>query len=442
MPDTLDIIRRLRAEEGPPPEPIPEQPDIQFFQSTPDYDWMGEGGVRLRDEGGRGPRMEPEDRPEPPPLQWIPEYEGEFEELMRRNPIAYHRPTYAEPTNYDEFARKQFLGGKQKEADEKRRWDEWNRTLNKEQMAPWRERQLELLDLDEARTANELILGQMERESKARKEDIQEARREEAIRIPRGIGSWDKIIGPPGVQTKPSKIFPGKPPSDDELSDLQDFDKFWNFIVQQNYGGQDPLKINPSDAREEAETAIRDMNAQFLYDYETYGHLQKDPTATFKYKKLTTAIKEAGDRAEKSAEKLREMAKGDRATTMKVYEEHKKELKEKEKVIEEHGPKGKWKPQDKRKYDNAVSALRSLEQAQATGNIMNEKKFNQLKTKYETTMWDIEKEYMSRPISEGLRYMKGTTDPDEIRRKADILASPPYNWTKDELIQLKKAMGY
>lgn len=150
----------------------------------------------------------------------------------------------------------------------------------------------------------------------------------------KGIGKWGKIIGPPEaaatrVKPKAESPYPGAPPTDENLADLKKFNKFWDAHVQENWGGQDPLKFIPAEARKAAEQPLKDKNAQFIYDYETYGDKQMGPAATFKYKQLQKEIKQAGDLAEKKAEESRNNARREQVLALNFWKENtKKDVRE------------------------------------------------------------------------------------------------------------------
>ncbi|MEW6187858.1 MAG: hypothetical protein AB1585_19185 [Thermodesulfobacteriota bacterium] len=142
----------------------------------------------------------------------------------------------------------------------------------------------------------------------------------------KGMGDWGKVIGPPEAAARPKKQekiaspFPGKPPSDDDLEDLREFNTFWSVYAGEKYGGQDPLTtIKPLEIRTRAEQALVDQNAQFIHDYEKYGAGQLGPESTTRYKRLMEGIKKAGDRAEAEAKEEIRRAEKDRAEALDFF---------------------------------------------------------------------------------------------------------------------------
>lgn len=145
----------------------------------------------------------------------------------------------------------------------------------------------------------------------------------------KGFGKWGKIIGPPEAAITPKKAkepapYPGPPPDEEQIQGYKDFSKFWNTHVREAYGGNDPLKNNPAEARKAAEQPLKDDNAQFIYDYETYGAKQMGADATARYNRLQKQIKEAGDLAEKQANNAYHMATRDQSTALQFFKEKNK----------------------------------------------------------------------------------------------------------------------
>lgn len=138
----------------------------------------------------------------------------------------------------------------------------------------------------------------------------------------KGYGKWGKIIGPPeaAVPAKKESPYPGPPPTDEQTGDLNNFKKFWNAHVQENWGGIDPLKMNPGDAREAAEKAVKDKNDIVLFQYENYGPANEQEK--LKYTSIMKQIKDAGDLAEKKAEETRNNARREQVLALDFWKQN------------------------------------------------------------------------------------------------------------------------
>lgn len=263
----------------------------------------------------------------------------------------------------------------------------------------------------------------------------------------KGYGKWGKIIGPPeaGItSTKPKEKspFPGAPPSENDLTDLKHFDKFLGHLDQQGFLKKSDLNLNPVDTRKAAEQPLKDQNAQFLYDYETYGAKQMGADSTARYNRLQKQIKEAGDLAEEGAKNAHTIARQNQGLALDFFKAHRKDLAE----------KGKMSKEDQQELISIQQEKTALRRD--TQNIMLSDQDQKDAKDQLGRLEDREKQLLKkeggsqaqpggkqRSISKGLDFMKGTTDKNEIMKKANILKTQ-YGWSKEELNRLGQELGF
>ena len=89
---------------------------------------------------------------------------------------------------------------------------------------------------------------------------------------------------------------PGPKPSQGQISEMDEFNKFWGSHLAEHYGGEDPLKTNPADASEKAMAEARKKHEQKLLFRDLYGK-EKDVDYAAIEKEITQAGKTAEDKA-------------------------------------------------------------------------------------------------------------------------------------------------
>jgi hypothetical protein len=261
----------------------------------------------------------------------------------------------------------------------------------------------------------------------------------------KGYGKWGKIIGPPEAavtakaKPKEESPYPGQPPSDEQIGDYQKFNGLWNAHVQKNWGGQDPLKLNPIDAREAAVKPLKEQNAQFIYDYETYGPQQMGQDATLRYNRLQKQIKETGDLTEEKIKNAQAIAHQEKTSAYNFYEKFKKEQAE----------LGKLSKEDQQELISMRQEMTSLRR-DAKDIMLSPAEKSEAQTRL-TALQQRESQILKkegggqtktgRSIEKGLTYMKGITDRNEIVKRAGVLAKQ-YGWSKEELNRLGKELGF
>jgi hypothetical protein len=89
---------------------------------------------------------------------------------------------------------------------------------------------------------------------------------------------------------------PGPKPSEGQLSEMDQFNKFWGAHVAEHYGGEDPLSQNPGEAAEKAMEEARKKHELKLFHRDLYGK-EKDVDYAAIEKEITQAGKTAEDKA-------------------------------------------------------------------------------------------------------------------------------------------------
>ncbi len=258
----------------------------------------------------------------------------------------------------------------------------------------------------------------------------------------KGYGKWGKIIGPPEAaleKPKPKKEspYPGAPPSEGDLTDLKEFDKFLGHLDQTGFLKKADLSANPVDARKVAEQPLKDQNAQFIYDYETYGAKQMGADSTLRYNRLQKQIKEAGDLAEEGAKNAHTIARQNQSLALDFFKAHRKDLSEKGKMSKEDQQELVSIRQEK------TALRRDMKDTMLSDQDQKDAK-EQLRTIEVREKQLLKKEVggqTRRSIEKGLSFMKGTTDKNEVMKKANILKTQ-YGWSKEELNRLGQELGF
>jgi hypothetical protein len=102
---------------------------------------------------------------------------------------------------------------------------------------------------------------------------------------------------------------PGPKPSQGQLSEMDEFNKFWGAHLAEHYDGEDPTKNNPTEVGEKARAEARKNHEQKLLFRDLYGK-EKDVD----YTAIEKEIEQVGKTAE-------EKAKWDRNTALREKQE-------------------------------------------------------------------------------------------------------------------------